>query len=361
MDMTTEHAVEPLQRRGRPRASRLSLSRVVSVYGLVLILIVLVAIFSLLLPETFPTVTNAQALLADKSNVALLALAVMIPLAANQYDLSVGFLVGLCHVLVIGLQTKQGLGWVEASLITLAVGLAIGAFNGFLVAYVRIDSFIATLGTGTMILGITYWYTDGQQVYGTLPESFEQLSAATPLGIPSAAIVVFVVAALLWVTFEYLPVGRYLYALGANPRAAELVGISPRRFVLLAFVASGALVAVAGVLLGSKLGVGTSNVGPDFLLPAFVGALLGATSIRPGRVNAIGTLLAVSVLAVGISGLQQLGASYFVEPLFNGSVLIVAVGVMLYGQRRRAREAERVAIAARRAGHGVRPASEDSS
>jgi ribose transport system permease protein len=90
---------------------------------------------------------------------------------------------------------------------------------------------------------------------------------------------------------------------------------------------SGVITAFAGVVLGAKLGVAQTTVGPDYLLPAFVGALLGSTSIRPGRVNVLGTLVAVFVLAVAVAGLQQLGAQYFVEPLFNGSMLVLSVGL----------------------------------
>ena len=118
--------------------------------------------------------------------------------------------------------------------------------------------------------------------------------------------------------FEYLPLGRYLYVLGASPRAAELNGISARRYVTLGFVAAGMLAAFAGIVLQSQLQVGQSSVGQEYLLPAFTAALLGATSIRPGRVNVWGTVLAVAVLAVTVAGLNQLGAPFFVEPLFNG-------------------------------------------
>jgi ribose transport system permease protein len=145
------------------------------------------------------------------------------------------------------------------------------------------------------------------------------------------------VTILVGLAFEYFPVGRYLYAIGANRRAAELVGIPIARYVTGAFVASGVIAAFAGLVLGSRLQVGQSNIGPEYLLPAFVGALLGATTIKPGRVNAWGTLIAVLVLAIGISGIQQMGASFFIEPLFNGLTLIVAVGLAGYAARRRLR------------------------
>jgi ribose transport system permease protein len=143
------------------------------------------------------------------------------------------------------------------------------------------------------------------------------------------------VAVVSFVALEYLPFGRYLHAVGANPRAARLVGIPVRRCVIGAFVGSGALTALVGVALAARLQIAQSSIGLEYLLPAFVGALLGSTTFRPGRVNVPGTLVAVLLLAVGVSGLQQLGTSYFVEPLFNGLTLIAAVVLAAYGQRRR--------------------------
>jgi ribose transport system permease protein len=128
-----------------------------------------------------------------------------------------------------------------------------------------------------------------------------------------------------------------MYALGSNPRAAELNGIPRGRYIIGAFMVGGFLIAIAGIVLASQLQVGQSNVGPDYLLPSFVGALLGATTVRPGRVNVWGTIIAVLLLAIGVSGIEQLGAAFFVNPLFNGATLIVAVGLAGYAVRRRQR------------------------
>jgi ribose transport system permease protein len=125
--------------------------------------------------------------------------------------------------------------------------------------------------------------------------------------------------------------------LGANPRAAELTGISRKRYVTLAFVGSGVIAAVAGIILASQLETASTAVGPDYLLPAFVGALLGSTTIRPGRANVIGTLVAVFVVAIAVAGLEQLGAQYFVDPMFDGAMLVTAVGLAAMASRRRAR------------------------
>ena len=145
------------------------------------------------------------------------------------------------------------------------------------------------------------------------------------------------IALLLWIVTEYLPIGRYLYAIGANPRAAELNGIPTRRYVIGAFVASGAITAFAGVVLAARLRIGQASVGLDFLLPALVGAFLGSTTIKPGRVNVWGTLVGVIILAVGISGIQQFGGAFWVEPLFNGVTLLIAIGFAGWTGRRRGR------------------------
>jgi ribose transport system permease protein len=313
------------------------LQRAVSVHGLLLLTGGLILVFSLLLPETFPTVTNFQSIVSNQSTVALLALAVMIPMAADEFDLSVGYVLGLTHILAVGLQTRSDVPWVAVVLIVIVAGGFVGLINGLLVTKAHINSFIATLGTGTVVYGISNWYTKGQQIIGDLPNGFLDLNGMRPLGIPVPAFYIIALCLLLWAALEFLPIGRCLYALGANTKAAELAGIPTHRYVIGSFVASGSVVGLAGVLLASRLRVGQADIGPEYLLPAFVGALLGATSVRPGRVNVWGTLIAVLLLAVGVAGIQQLGGAFYVEPLFNGTTLIVAVGLAGFAARRKVR------------------------
>jgi ribose transport system permease protein len=313
------------------------LLRILSEWGLLLLMIALIVVFSVLKPDTFPTFFNFQSILSNKSIQVLLALAVMIPMAANNFDLSVGYVVGIAQVLTIGLQVNQGMSWPLAALLILGLGAFVGLINGLLVTRAHIDSFIATLGTGTVLYGLDEWYTGGTQVTGTLQPGFSSLAATIggAHGIPAPAVYVLVVSFALWAVFDYLPLGRYIYVLGANPRAAELNGISAQRYITVAFIAGATLAAFAGIVLEAELRVGQSSVGPEYLLPSFTGALLGATSVKPGRVNVWGTLLAVGVLSITVAGLQQLGAPFFVEQIFNGTMLVVAVGLAVYAQRRR--------------------------
>ena len=313
-------------------------TQIFAVWNLAILLVLLIVAFSLLEPDTFLTPFTFQSMVNSRSINALVALAVMIPLASNNFDLSAASTLGIAQVLANGLQTQQGLPWPLAALICLVVGALVGLINGVLVTRAKINSFIATLGSGTLLLGLNQWYTGGRQVVGVLPRDFILLSARIDhTGIPATVVYVLVISLVLWVVFDYLPLGRFLYIIGDSPRAAELSGISATTYVALAFIASGTLAAFAGIILQAQLQVGQSTVGQELMLPAFTGALLGATAIRPGRPNVWGTVLAVAVLAVAVAGLTQLGAPFFVENLFNGAMLILAVGLAVATHRRRER------------------------
>jgi ribose transport system permease protein len=325
-------------------------TRLFATWNLLILLVLLIIAFSWLKPDTFLTAFTFQSLINTRSINALLALAVMIPLAANQFDLSTASILGLAQVLAIGLQVNQGVDWPMACLLCVAMGALVGLINGVLVVRFGINSFIATLGSGTLLLGLSQWYTGGRQIVGRLPAQFTALSGHLfGTGIPATAVYVILVAVFLWIVFDYLPIGRFLYVIGDAPRAAELNAIPIGRYITVAFVASGILSAWAGVVMEAQMQVGQSTVGQELMLPAFTGALLGTTAIRPGRPNVWGTIVAVASLAVAVAGLTQLGAPFYVENLFNGAMLILAVGLAVATQkrreRRRAREADKRAAA----------------
>jgi ribose transport system permease protein len=335
MNSIESNALEPTkdELKGLSFAGRMI--RLAPVYGLVILMVGLIVLFSVLLPNTFPTLLNVRAILSDKSIIALLSLAAMIPMVAGRIDLTVGYGIVLWHILAISLQTQFGFPWPVAVLTVVALGAFTGLLNGFLVEIAKIDAFIATLGTGTVLYALALWHTGGRQIVGVVPDGFYALNGTFVFGLPITGFYVMVIAFALWLILEYTPIGRYLYAIGANPKAAALNGIPTRKFVVGAFIASGTLAAVAGVLLASKLRIGQASVGLEFLLPALVGAFLGSTTIKPGRVNVWGTIIGVTILAVGISGIQQFGGSFWVEPLFNGSTLLIAIGIAGYAQRKK--------------------------
>jgi ribose transport system permease protein len=327
-------------RQGRPsRPARLRgpVGHLIGAYGLLALTALLFLIFSLTLPHTFPTRDTVDSILSNQSIPALLALAAMVPIVTGAFDLSIGYGLGLAHVMVMQLVVNAGWPWPLACLAVIAGGAVVGVLNGVIVEFGRIDSFIATLGTGSMMYAVTGWITGGGRIVPGpqgLPAAFTDLFDSRFLGLPVPAFYVLALAVVLWSVLERLPLGRYLYVVGSNPRAADLVGIPTRRYCVYAFAASGLIVGFAGVLLAAQQQIGNPSVGLDYLLPAFVGALLGSTAIKPGRPNAMGTLVAVAVLAVGLTGIAQMGADFWTVPLFYGGTLLIAVGLAGYSARR---------------------------
>ena len=335
MQSIKSNALEPT----RPELAGLTrwqaIGRILPVYGLPILTLLLIIFFSILLPDTFPTTLNVRSILSDKAIIAMLSLAATLPMMAGRIDLTVGFGIVMWHILAISLQVKLGVPWPLAMLIVLACGALVGLLNGLLVEVAQVDSFVATLGNGTILYALALWLTDGRQVVGPLSPTFIAVNTTSIFGVPIPAIYVLVLAVGLWIVSERLPIGRYIYAVGANEKAAALNGIPVRTYVIGVFVGSGLIAGFAGCVLAAKLRIGQANVGLDYLLPALVGAFLGSTTIKPGRVNVWGTIFGVLILAVGISGIQQLGGAFFVEPLFNGTTLVISIALAAFAQRRR--------------------------
>lgn len=329
-----------LSRLGRRAGPGRPGGHLIGAYGLLALTALLFLIFSLALPRTFPTPDTVDSILSNQSIPAILALAAMVPIVTGAFDLSIGYGLGLAHVMVMQLVADSGWPWPLACLAVIVGGGVVGVLNGVIVEFGRIDSLIATLGTGSMLYALTGWVTDGGRIVPGpqgLPAAFTDIYNSTFLGLPVPAFYVLALAVALWLVLERLPLGRYLYVVGSNPRAADLVGIPIRKYTVYAFAASGLIVGFAGVLLAAQQQIGNPSVGLDYLLPAFVGALLGSTAIKPGRPNAMGTVVAVAVLAVGLTGIGQMGADFWTIPLFHGGTLLVAVGLAGYAARRRLR------------------------
>lgn len=310
--------------------------RILATYSLVVVLLAISVLFAVLDPAVFATLANARTIGATNATVALLALAAMLPLAVGQFDISVGFQFGLAQGLCAGLIVKHDVAGPAAVAVVLAVGILVGLVNGLLVAVAGLDSFIATLAVGILVLGATQWFTGSITISGALPGWMLDAGRGSVAGVPAPVVYVAIAAAVLWVAMEYTTWGRHVYAAGGNARAARLAGVPVQRVTVQTFVGTGLLCAVAGILSVSMLGASSPVVGLGALLPAFAGAFLGATSIRPGRFNAVGTVVAVYLVAVGIAGLRQHGADPYVEQLFYGLALLTAVVLARVATRTRA-------------------------
>ncbi len=296
-------------------------------FGALFVLVGLIVFFSLLLPATFPTYENLTTILTTQDVLAILAIGLLVPLAAGEFDLSIGFVLGFTGMEVAVLTGVLHWHPVPAIVLTLATAVFIGLINGLLVVRVGINAFIATLGVGTVLSGLTIWMSNGTVVYQGIPDLLLAIGRTQLLLLPLPVFYMIIVIIVFSYIMGHTPFGRYIYAVGGGREVARLAGINTDLLTILAFTLSGFMAGIAGVLETATVGAAHPDVGPQFLLPAFAAAFLGATTIQPGRFNVLGTVVALFLLAVGIAGFQQLGAPFWVSPVFNGTALLIAVGL----------------------------------
>jgi len=302
--------------------------RLLGRWGLLIVFLAVFGGFSAWIPGKFPTSGNVHDILTSQPPGIFIAYAAMLVLVVGEFDLSIGATLGVSQYLVLKLITHYGLSWQAAVVATLACGAAIGLFNAIAVVGLGINSFIATIGIATILTGLVEWISNGNApIFGGAPHGFTTL-ARTEVG----SIVLPVYYALgativLWLLLEFTVIGRQMRATGANRVTARLSGIRTGRARFTAFILAGLLAAVGGLLITAQVGAADATSGPGYLLPAYAAAFLGATAIRPGFFNVWGTLIAIFLVAIGITGLQLKGIESWVTPVFNGSVLLLAVAV----------------------------------
>lgn len=331
-----ERTVEEPTREAGGRPSFRSLAES---WALLFLLIVLGAFFAILPASraVFLSMANVSVLLGNQATVALLALAAIIPLVSGYFDFSLGANAATSTVLCAGLMSRHHVPVLVAVFACIVLGGVIGSVNGLLVTRFRLNSFVTTLAAATLLAGIIQWYTGGQTILAGVSPSLISFGSKTLLGIPQVVYVVVVVAAILWYVLEQTPYGRSLYAVGANARAAALVGIRADRHVARSFALAGTIAGVVGVLQLARTGSATADSGNSLLFPALAAAFLGATAVRPGFFNVIGTIIGVLFVSVAVSGLTLAGAQAWVSPVFNGAALLAAVGLSTWLGRHRAR------------------------
>ncbi|AZZ80370.1 ABC transporter permease [Gordonia alkanivorans] len=301
-------------------------------YALVGLLVLAFALRAVFLPE-FRSTGIVSAMVNSQAIILLLALAATLALRTGDFDLAIPGVMVTSACVVAVMSTN---GYSPAAVIpaALAVGLIVGLINALLVVKVGVDSFITTLGMFTALSGIGYAITGSKIVTG-VPDFYVELSRAKLLGLPMTTWYGWLLVAVLWFVYQRTPMGRYMLFIGGNRDAALLAGISVARIRTITYVVSGVAGALIGIILVGNLGAIDPGIGSQYLLAPFAATFLGATAITVGRFNAIGTLVAVYLLVVGITGLQLAGAASWVSPLFNGLALMIAVALAkLVGKRR---------------------------
>lgn len=287
----------------------------------------MIALFGVLEPDTFLTSANFQTIFGSQAVLAVLTLGLLLPLTAGDYDLSVASVLSLSAMVTAVL--NAGEGWPVGLAVLAAVGAAVivGVVNGALVALLELDSFITTLGTAAVVSGVVLWISSSQTVGGVSDSLVNPVIRWDLLGIPLAFWYALILCVVLWYVLDFTPAGRRLLFTGRGRSVARLSGVRVGRARFSALVGAAAVAGLAGVLYAGTNGGADPTSGGDLLLPAFAAAFLGATGIAPGRFNAWGSLVAVYFLVTGVTGLQLLGVESFVQQLFYGGALVVAVAV----------------------------------
>ena len=305
-------------------------------FGLVLAWVLMILFFSFKLPETFPHWADnwGPNILGSSAVLVVLTLGLLIPLTAGDYDLSVAAILTLSAntVALLNVNHNQSI-WV-AMLAGLLVGAGVGLTNGAFVVVFGVDSLIATLGMATFLQGIVAWISASQNITG-VSNTLTRWTIGKHLGgVPVEFYYGLVLCLIVWYVFEFTPLGKRLLFVGRGRTVSLLSGIKVARLRWLALVASGTIAGFAGVLYVGTLGGSDPTSGTTLLLPALAAAFLGATAIVPGRFNPWGTLIAVYFLATGINGLQLLGVPSYVQQLFYGGALVLAVALSQLSRRR---------------------------
>jgi ribose transport system permease protein len=304
-------------------------------FGLLAILLAIVVVFWLM-NDIFMSWSNWQNIIASQGVTLIIALALMVPLVAGNFDLSVGSVAILSSIVTAGAMQNNHTSLGLACAYGIAAGVIVGVVNGILVTKLRLNALIATLGTSVIIAGLIDQYTGGNAIVNGISTKLTDFGSGTVGGISQLAIVALVLSVLIAYLLTKTPYGRKLFAIGSSEKAAELVGIRVGRVVFLSFVASGALAAIGGVLMLAQQGSGNpATNGISVLLPALAAVYLGASTLYPGQFNVPGTILGLIVVAVIVSGLTLQGVAPWVQPVATGTALIVAVGASQAFRRRR--------------------------
>ncbi len=289
--------------------------------------LLLVVIFGVLMPDSFLSWRNFSTMFGSQAVLVMLTLALIVPLTSGDFDLSGASILTMSSMLIAVLNVREGMPIVPVIAIALFAGAVIGAVNAFFVLYFRIHSLIVTLGIGTFVNGMVLWLSASQTISGVSMDLVSWVIINRLFGIPLAFFYALILAAAIWYVLEFTIPGRKLLFVGRGREVSRLNGIDVDRVRGVSFVVSGVIAALAGVMYAGMTGSADPLSGLSLLLPAFAAAFLGATTISPGRFNAFGAVIAVYFLVTGITGLTMMGADAYVQNLFYGGALVIAVAL----------------------------------
>jgi len=313
---------KPASGRQLPGWARVGLSR----YALILVWALMAAYYWVRVPDLFATHATFSSIFGSQQVQVFLAMSVLVTSVAGEIDLSVASVMGITATAIPVLSTQHGVPLFLACIIGVALAAVAGLINAFFVVIMNVSSFVVTLGMATLLMGVSQAISH-TQVVSVQSASLAKISVQPILGMPVSFYYGILLALLIAYVIAWTPFGRSVVFVGSNPEVARLAGIRVNRIRFASYIVGSMLAGLAGLILVATVGGFDSSTSMTFLLPALAAVFLGTAVIQPGSFNAIGTMVAIYFLETGIFGLQLLGYSGWIQNVFYGAGLVVAVAL----------------------------------
>ena len=320
----TERKQEQAEQARPSAVKRLGLQR----YAILIVFAAMIVSFGIAIPSTFLSIGNLSNILGGQAVLFILVMAVMLPTVMGDFvDLSLGSSLGLSAMTLAVLNVQHHMPVFLACLAGIGAALVVGLVNVFFVVYFDNDPFIVTLGTMTIVQGVIYIICGNNDVGIVSGNLSNWVFNNNFLSIPLEFYYGLAIFLVVWYMLSFTPVGQRALVIGQSREVARLSGVRVNRARSWAFILAAGIAGIAGVAYAATNGTVDPTAGSALILPAYAAVFLGTTAIRPGRINALGSLVAVYFLATGTAGLELLGTQSYIQQIFYGAALVAAVTI----------------------------------
>ncbi|WP_144460784.1 ABC transporter permease [Siminovitchia fortis] len=318
----------------------LSVLQSINKWGTIIAIVVLLAFFTIIMPDIFLTSSNIINILRSISIVTIIAIGLTVSLSVDGFDLSIGSSATLSSSLIVSFFVWYNLPAGIAIPLAIVLTLSVALINVLLIVKIKIPDLFATLSTMFIFEGVAMTYTgggsisegmprlDGSPTEGKLPVVFDKMGET-----PWIIIIMILVVMIVHVFLNHTKHGRYMYMIGGNIEAARLSGIPVNRYKTLAYVISTLFAALGGIILASYLGSAQINSGAGYLMPAVAAAFIGSSFAGNGKPNAIGTFIGAALVGILENGLVMMSVPYYSLNIVKGMVLALALASTYYNRK----------------------------
>ena len=295
-------------------------------YAILIVFVAMVIAFGLDIPSTFLSIGNLSNILGGQAVLFILVMAVMLPTIMGDFvDLSLGSTLGLSAMVLAVLNVQHNTNVVIACVVAICAALAVGLINVFFVVYFDNDPFIVTLGIMTIVQGITYIISGSNSIGIVSANLSNWIFTYDFLSIPLEFYYGLAIFLVVWYVLSFTPTGQKALVTGQSREVARLTGVRVNKMRTWAFILGAGIAGIAGIAYAGTNGTIDPTAGSDLILPAYAAVFLGVTAIQPGRINPLGSFIAVYFLATGTAGFQLLGTQSYIQQIFYGAALVAAI------------------------------------